>query len=885
MRTLLAFALVLALPAGWGARAAPPLPSAPAAGDPPDMVRAARLAGVFHLDGKLDEPGWAAATPFDRFVQLFPSEGAAPGERTEVRVLYDEANLYVGVLCEDRRPEQRVLSLGRRDSPPPSDNVQIIVDADGDRRTALSFTVTAAGVQADGLFYDDDQFTSDWDGVWDARVAEVPGGWSAELVLPLALFRFAPSAEARWGFLVRRELGRDHEVDATVLIPRNARGVASRLGTLGGLVGLRPRRDLEVAPYLASRLALRPQFSDAARARPRLLDPVLDLGLDLKARLGSSFGLVAAVNPDFGQVEADQIILNLSTFEVFRPEKRPFFQQGLDLFQPVGAGRERVPQQLFYSRRVGLETPILGAAKLTGRSGDTVQVGVLDAFVAGSGLPADATEASPDRRLRLRLAQPLHLAPGDAAPMQAPAPQNFFAGVVRWAPSPAATLGATATSAAPFGPACGDAEGGLPDSFDPGAPASSIRPRRCDVRSGNAAALDLALRSGDARWGAYGQLAASQALGGPPQRVLADGTVLRAGDVGWGGYATAGLFGGEPFRFDVHYEEESPQLDLNASGYQKTQNERLARVMLKWVRPSGGGPFHNYGFYAMGRTQWTTDGRDLNRGNAVYLGGDALLRDPYLAFGCEAGFEDPRYDVREISRASLLPAGAAPPAGVPLVRAGWVASDCWATTDTSRAVALDTSASVSRNMSWGPLLPVWSGGAQATVTLRPHPRLETQLGLSHDRSVYAVKYVDDDGEGQLTFARLHAPSLSLTLRQLVVLAPRLTLQAYAQLFADYGHYGPFWTASSTGEPITPRSLVPVAGRPASDPDFHEVALAVNVVLRWEYRLGSVLYAVYSRSQADAPLAAGPASSLRPAALGAGPTTDTALVKWSYWWRL
>src|SRR5262249_12344075 len=160
---------------------------------------------------------------------------------------------------------------------------------------------------------------------WAAEVAARPDGWSVEFAIPLHLLRFPDAAAQTWGFFVRRELARTHEVIDSVLIPRNANGYVSRFGHLVGVEGLSSHRDIEVAPSLAMRGTLRPQFSDASIPQPRLFDPSFDLGLDFKAALTSRLTLNGTLNPDFGQVEADQVILNLSNFEAFFPEKRPFF--------------------------------------------------------------------------------------------------------------------------------------------------------------------------------------------------------------------------------------------------------------------------------------------------------------------------------------------------------------------------------------------------------------------------------------------------------------------------------------------------------------------------------------------------------------------------------
>lgn len=881
-RPLLALALLLA--------------GRPAAGqgDEP-ALRAAPRTGPVALDGRVDEPAWEAAPPFDAFVQNFPDQGVAPTQRTLVRVLYDEDQLYVAVVCLDAEPGAILRALGRRDSPPASDSVQVLIDSNRDGRTAVAFSVNAAGVQSDGLYFDDDQYTGEWDAVWDARAAARADGWSAEIAIPLAALRFDDTPVQRWGFGVQREIGRSHESDATMALPRGARGLASRLGVLEGVEGVRPNGSLELMPYLAARLTLRPQFLDESRPDPRLGAASGDLGVDLRARLGPNVGLAAALNPDFGQVEADRLVLNLTTFEPLFPEKRPFFLQGLDLFQPVGAGREEPSQQLFYSRRIGLDSPILGAAKLVARTTGPWQLAALDAVVMGPGSPPGARESDPDTRLAVHPERPLHAGPDFALPAREPASANYLAAVARFQPSPAAAFGATLTSALPLGPACTDAEVVLPETPalppGPGRPSPSlaeapVRPMRCDVRAGHALGLDWNVRSDDGAWGGYGQVAGSWSAGGPPVRVLADGTALRAGDLGYGGFLTAGHLGGEPLRFELQARYASPRLDLNASGYQPTQNSKRVQLAVKWIRPSGGGPFHGYELGLYGTAAWTTDGRDLSRGNAVWGEASATLKDPYLALGCSAGRDDPGLDVREIDRAGLYAAGDALPAMVPLDGPGWLWASCWGQLDGSRPVSGSASASVGRTFERGPMAPVVFGGALAEVVLRPHPRLETRLGVAQEWNHYAVKWIEDRSAagataGTYLLGQLYAPALSLTLRQLLVFTPRLTLQLYAQLLTGYGHYERYYEVSSAGQAVGPADLRPVAE--AVDHDFHETALNVNLVLRWEYALGSTIYLVYARSQKGLPLGDEPApTTLRPERLGAGPATDTVLLKWAWY---
>ncbi|BDG09616.1 DUF5916 domain-containing protein [Anaeromyxobacter paludicola] len=835
---------------------------------PSGRLEAVRREGPIRLDGRLDDAAWRAAVPYASFVQLFPDQGRPPSRRTEVRVLYDDDDLWVGIRCSDPDAPRLARPLGRRDAPPYSDSVAVTIDSARDRRTGYQFAITVAGVQSDGLFYDDDSFTGDWDAVWEGAASVDAEGWSAELRIPLGALRFDAAQAQTWGFGVRREIARTHEVDGSVLIARNARGYVSRLGRLTGLEGLRPRADVELAPYLATRLTLRPQYADLSRPRPRLLDPEADVGLDLRATLGRGLVLNGALNPDFGQVEADQVVLNLSNYETFFPEKRPFFLQGTDVFQPVGtSGPDRIPQQLFYSRRVGIDAPILGAAKVTGQLSREVRVGLLEALVTGPGQPEGYDESRPDRGLGWSPSRPLHFGPADARPLVAPAARNFLVGALRWQASRLASVGATATSVLPLAPACTAAEAALDL---PG------RPARCDARAGHAAALDFDLRSASAEWAAFGQLDGSVSEGGPPALLLRDGTALRAGDAGAGGYVTAGKLGGEPWRFSLHYDHATPRLDLNAAGYQRTQNEQLLRGTLSYVRPTGGGAFHGWELHAAASAAFTTDGRRLDRGNGLSLGGSVQLRS-YVGLWCDAGLDDPRWDVREIAQA-----------GVPYRRPMSLWLQCGGSSDPAAIVAVDGGGGAGLTLPAGPLASTSYYGASVNVTWRPTSRLETRLGVTAERNRYRARFVEDAVGGLYTFGDLDSPDVSVTLREQLVLTPRLTLQLYAQVFTDYGRYGPFYQARSADHgAIRPEDLRPVAaGALATDPDYRDTTLNVNLVLRWEWRLGSTFYAVYSRSQTELPTPGGVrvSTTLGPRGLAIGPTTDVFLLKLAYWWR-
>jgi Domain of unknown function (DUF5916) len=915
-------------------------------------IRAARTTEAPKLDGRPDDPVWQLAPSFSQFLEQFPDEGRVPPPefRTEVRVLHDDRTLFILVVSHDPQPDLIQRQLGRRDTVLFGDQVEIGIDSTHDRRSGYYFGVNAAGVLRDGLFYGDVNLADSWDGVWDAAVAMLPDGWSAELAIPLDILRFPRAPTQEWGFLVRRTVHRTHEVFDSNLVPRSANGLVSRFGILTGLDDLVPHRAVQITPYATARLQLRPQYTDPAFPTPGMVEPSADVGADLRVGLTSDLTLNAAINPDFGQVEADQVVLNLSNQELFFPEKRPFFTQGLELFQPVGTefsqqvggGVFQAPMQLFYSRRVGLDTPILVAGKVTGTGWKGLEIGVLDAVVMGAPDPGkkdvaylddpdpdDAwvhqVEGSPDRRLQFHLQEPFHAGLNSALPREPPVSRNYFAAVARQTFLGHSSVGLTVTSVNPLQARCThadiqrtrDLQAALPvavreNSADPirwdeepaypGAPLLND----CAGSGGSTAGIDFNLRSGDGEWVALGTVLGSRRIGGPAEDVLKDGTVMHPGDLGAGGYFVAGKVGGEGFRAYVDGRYSSPKLDLGAIGFLQSQNQQAIQGNIAYYRSRGIGAFHELQAKLFASTWWTTDGQWTARGN--YAGFEiSTILPGYQQLGWGAKLEIPRYDVREIDAY-----------GVPFERIGDVASAIFGSTDPNRPVVLSGVVFGARSFKQGPGSPLTAWGTELTLFVRPVAWSETQLIGTYEHNPQGYRYVDclDTGSGscaekgvddayrnQFLFARQDPKILSLTLRQTFVFAPRLTLQIYAQLFSAGSHYTEFATASArAGERIDLDQLAVLPGGqlpPGVDnPDFHEAAFNLNVVLRWEYRLGSTLYLVYSRQQGVLGLtqtidpATGaiiheqqPTSGLFPLRLGPGPAVDTFQVKWSYFFDL
>lgn len=351
------------------------------------VASAARVTTPIRLDGSLDEAGWSAAQPITDFRQLDPREGQPISERTEIRVLFGEEALYVGASMYDRQgPRAR---LGRRDmSMSASDWLTLIFDSKHDHRTAFGFELNPAGVRRDQTRSVDDEDDS-WEPIWEAATIVTDSGWFAEIRIPFSQFRFGGAPSQTWGLRVERQIARNQEFAIWPFTPRDQPAGIPRFGHLTGIANIVTGKRLEAMPYTVTRAAYVDRSGNPFRD-DREYDA--DAGLDLKLRLTGNMTLDATVNPDFGQVEVDPAVINLTAFETFFPEKRPFFIEGSELFRFGSDGTNSV----FYSRRIGRQptlqppysardvpdaTRIIGAAKLTGRTGGAGgwAVGALDA--------------------------------------------------------------------------------------------------------------------------------------------------------------------------------------------------------------------------------------------------------------------------------------------------------------------------------------------------------------------------------------------------------------------------------------------------------------------------------------------------------------------------
>ncbi len=351
------------------------------------------------IDGNLDEPEWQTANWEDHFTQYEPLEGRPPHQQTEFAILYDENNIYVGFKVLDTSPDSISLRLTRRDETD-GDLVGILLDTYHDKRTSFAFVVSASGVKSDFIQSNDGENEDNtWDPIWWVKTIKNGIGWKAEMRIPLTQLRFEEGEEQIWGLQVLRFLFRKEEMSAWQPMKRDISGFVSQFGTMNGITNIKPKNTLDVMPYVVARTERFEKepgnpFKSSGKRNG------LDAGLDAKLGLTNYLTLDLTINPDFGQVEADPSEVNLSTYETFFEEKRPFFIEGKNIlsYRLNWGDGDQSSEGLFYSRRIGRRpqyspdlndgeyaeipdfTKILGAAKVSGKTKDGLSVGILESI-------------------------------------------------------------------------------------------------------------------------------------------------------------------------------------------------------------------------------------------------------------------------------------------------------------------------------------------------------------------------------------------------------------------------------------------------------------------------------------------------------------------------
>jgi Domain of unknown function (DUF5916)/Carbohydrate family 9 binding domain-like len=845
---VLSFAVLAVLAPALAWVVPPEPPPSPAVTLP--QIKATRAVKPPKIDGHLDDPAWPAAPVSESFTQHYPDEGAPPTERTFVRVLYDDRNLYVAIDCwQTHSPIVR--RLQRRDGFLPSDGVWIDIDSRNDGVSAYHFSINAAGALLDGIHYNDTDFSADWDAIWEAKVADTGHGYSAEFRIPLASLRFSARPVQSWGFQVRRAIDARQETDDWAFFPRHSAGVVHYYGRLNGLTDLPPPRLFEATPFALGKVEHR-----AAGAQNVLSHGWFaggSAGLDALAHLTNELTLDLTVNPDFGQVEADTVILNLSTFETFFPEKRRFFLEGLDVFATL--------RPVFYTRRIGRQpapptlstgealvalpdpTRIWSAVKMSGTLGGRTTVGALSALTGEN----DVDVQGPDGTRRARLTEPITTY--NVLRLKRLVAANADVGLL-----------ATATN-----------------RFDPSVPAGAGCPATLATPTGGRCTNDAYVLSLDGRWrsksGDYAlawQTIGSVLSGGAP-RAEPDGIPIQPGQPAAGASAYVAKEGGPHWLWSVWQHVTGRQLEFNDLGYLERKNDVNGSYTLSYrtLRP--------WWRTVETRTnvqvnlRQTLDGLNLWR---ELIANTSFTLPSFWSVTFEVHARGDYYDDREMGDGSALQ------------RPGSVGALLSVGTDPRKRVIGWLSGVVDRRRGGYHL------DLHGQLTLRLLPQLQIDLVPTVGYDSGAPRYVGTDVTPVLIgdvadyrFGVQTAVSAGATVRAAYTFTPQLSLQFYTQLFFAKVNYGDFFVypKQTFRERVDLAALIP-AGAPAASPDSQQATLNVNLVLRWEYRLGSTLFLVYTRAQTPA-LAVPPGGTgqLELAPIWRGRASDDVLMaKLAYW---
>ncbi|HON00049.1 MAG TPA: DUF5916 domain-containing protein [Acidobacteriota bacterium] len=837
------------------------------------IYRTQRLQGPPpRIDGVLDDVAWQEGYWSGGYRQFMPEDGAPPSRETEIKILYDDKNIYVAFRLYDD-PELIDRRLGRRDQFD-GDIIGVCFDSYFDHRTGFEFDLTAGGSKIDLILLNTGWDTS-WDPIWEGKVSMTDFGWTAEMRIPLNQLRYADKPDQIWGLHSWRWINRLQEEDQWNPIGRDNPGHLYSIGELHGLRDLPVPRRIELLPYTAGSVTDPP----SPESRGGSLDTWATAGLDGKVGLGSAFTLDFTMNPDFGQVEADPAVLNISAFETFYQEKRPFFLEGKQMFQ-FDMGEDL----LFYSRRIGqspsyrpqvgadqtVESPtgttILGAAKVTGKTDGGLTLAALgsltqeeSAVIRGAGEESKVTTEPAAAYAVLRVQQDFDRS------------NTFLGGMLTAADrrindSQLEFLAETAVA------------GGL-----------DFRHHWRD----KAYYLDAKLLLSDVRGSTEALTRLQEAPARYFQRPDADHLDFDPGRThlsGHGGTVEVGKGSRGRWRFFERIAWRSPGLDLNDLGYLRLADviQHQSHVRYEMTEPRG--ILREYTLGAAEQNTWDFGGDFLEWWVATW--GDAEFRNNWGVYA-------------EIVRVGI-PLDTRLLRGGPAVRReGLWDYTAFAHSDPARPVSGDFRYKREDSRDGVSLFEGFFPAIRYRI--RNPFLLSAELEYSRNRDIfqYVARVETSEGTRRDLVARLDQRTLGLTFRVDWALSPELTVQYYANPFVSVGTYSEFkyfkapradnfsdrfhtftrdeilWDVvestfrfDETGDGIPDYSM--------PRPDFNFREFHSNLVLRWEYRPGSTLFVVWTQGRSAFELVQNRSLRHNLSELFSTPAENIFLVKLTYW---
>ena len=804
-----------------------------------------------NIDGRVDEAAWSAATPVTEFIQFDPNEGQPASERTEARILVDDDAIYVGIRMFDREPQRIQRQLARRDEAIEGDLVEVSIDSYHDHNSAFLFRLSPSGARRDATVTSNGGQDNSWDVVWEGNATVDSLGWTAEFRIPLSQLRYDPrQLEHSWGLQIGRKIARKAEIAFFAFTPKNQQQGVNRYGHLTGLGKLPSPRRIEATPYVLAKN----QHPTVARNDPfRTKNEIVPgAGVDVKYGITSNLTLDATINPDFGQVEVDPAVVNLSAFETFFPERRPFFVEGANIFR-FGAMRSQNTSNgynFIHTRRIGrspqrslggggvtfvdapLETTIAAAAKLTGRSAKGWSVGILDAVTTREE-GRFRTTAGLDQRATV---EPL---------------ANYFVGRLKRdlrQGNSTVGIGVTTVHRDLDDPA-------LEPMFRSAAYVGGVDWQHAWANRryafdgavvatrnvGSAAAIDL-LQLSPAR---YYQRPDKEAFRRDPTRTSLTGYM---------GEMTFAKLSGK-WRGSVSYQEYNPGFEINESGFLGSTDMRSVTPLIAYQENTPSKRLRNWAQFLFWNPSWNFDGDMTFNG----VGSITVAELPnFWNIFFRMDWRPPVIDDR-------------------LTRGGPVAG-----LTTGYGLQTEINSDRRKRHTGGVYLSRhwnaaggWSVNVNPRLSLRPTTALRVTLQPSYNRTHGIAQYVTRVADASVTdtygsryvFATLDQHQLALVTRVDWTFTPALSLQLFAQPliaagdFIDYKEFarprnfdfevygrdiGTITRSASGVYTVDPDASGAASPFSFGDRDFNQKSLRGNAVLRWEYRPGSALFFVWQQ---------------------------------------
>jgi hypothetical protein len=802
------------------------------------------------VDGRFDEPAWKAVSWSGDFIQRDPNDGAHPSQNTEFKILFDDDNLYIAIRAFDSVPGEIVRRLSRRDKDD-GDWLVVSIDSYDDKQTAFNFGITSAGVQFDYMFVNDNVTDANWEAVYYTATTTDALGWTVEMRIPLSQLRFAKSDKHNWGLNIFRYLYRRQELSLWQTIPRTAPGLVSLYGELNGLDGIKPRRDIELLPYSY----VKATFDQEVKGNPFKTGQKYKgaVGLDGKVALTNDLTLNFTINPDFGQVEADPSVVNLTAFETFFPEKRPFFVEGKNIFnfKLTGADSENNQNMLFYSRRIGRtpqltlypdsgiyvkapeQTSILGSFKLSGKTRKGLSIGIIESVTQNEKAIIDSAGVRHKTGIE-------------------PLTNYLIASVSRDFNKGATTIGGifTATNRSIKEPQLEF----LPKAAYTGG-LNAIHFWKCKTYYLSGRAVFSSVSGSEQAINNLQRSAARYYQRPDNYYITYDPT--RTELSGYGGTVEFGKAGRGSWQYLSYLTFRSPGLDFNDVGYLKQADEIQH---LFWLRYRKFKPFGIFRWASANFTEyitWDYGWENTNKGLDFNVNGQFKN---YYTVG--AGIN---YAGTTLSRGELWggPALLLPPV---------FSFNLYAETDSRKKVMFR----VSTSQFFGQQNYSNNHKYALEITYKPTNSLYFSLIPQYTVGFNQIQYVDyasRKNEPLYIMASLNRKVFDLSMRVNVSITPELSLQYYAQPYIFAGKYNDYKSITDpkakifsnrfhqyNNEEITFNEslgayLIDEDHNGEADygfykPDFHFLQFRSNMVFRWEYKTGSSLYLVWSQGRTE-----------------------------------